>query len=233
MDMKKLAFFGVTALAMTIISCGGGNPQPQQIVEDDSDSTSVYIPQDQTVYGICGNGTAMNTLQLLTDNGDTLSLDLTKAQENGQVLGGLQTGDRMAVVPNPAKTEAVIVINQNTLLGDWVMPNPIDGSSEVGIRIKEGGIAESIDQSSIIYKTWKIFNGKLEILSQRDGGGDMEETNLYEILILGADSLVYKTYGVDKRDEETFEYTRWKEAPALDLHGLKLEDSSDEFRIDN
>ena len=232
--MKRLSFFGMmAAFAMSICSCGGGGQQPQQPVEDDSDSTEVYIPQDQTIYGICGNGTAMNTLQLLTDNGDTLSLNLTKAQDNGQVFGGLQTGDRMAVLPNRDKTEAIIVINQNTLLGDWVMPNPIDGSSEVGIRIKEGGIAESIDQSSIIYKTWKIFNGKLEILSQREGGGDMEELNLYEILLLGADSLVYRTVGVEKQDEETFEYSRWKEKPALDLHGLQLEDSSDEFRIDN
>ena len=200
--MKRLFFFGMIVSALMIISCGGGNQQAQQNVEDDEDSTDVYVPRDQTIYGICGNGTAMNTLQLLTDNGDTLSL-------------------------------AVIVINQNTLLGDWVMPNPIDGSSEVGIRIKEGGVAESIDQSSIIYKTWKIFNGKLEILSQREGGGDMEEYNLYELIMLGADSLVYKTSGVAKQDEETFEYSRWKEKPAMDLHGLKLEDSSDEFRIDN
>lgn len=232
--MKKLAFFGmIAAFVMTMGSCGGGAQQPKQAVEEEPDSVEDYMPFDQTIYGLCGNGTAMNTLQLLTDNGDTLNLDMTNAQENGQVFGGLQAGDRIAVMPNKAKTEAVIVINQNTLLGDWVMPNPIDGSSEVGIRIKEGGVAESIDQSSIIYKTWKIYNGKLEILSQREGGGDMEETNLYEILLLGADSLVYKTYGVDKQDEETFEYSRWKEKPAMDLHGLQLEDSGDEFRIDH
>ena len=233
--MKKLTFFGtMAAIALTMSSCfGGGNSQQQQMVEEESDSVEYYVPFDQTIYGLCGNGTAMNTLQLLTDSGDTLNLDMTSAQENGQVHGGLQAGDRMAVLPNKEKTQAVIVINQNTLLGDWVMPNPIDGSSEVGIRIKEGGVAESIDQSSIIYKTWKIYNGKLEILSQREGGGDMEEVNLYEILLLGADSLVYKTTGVDKQDEETFEYSRWKEPEPMDLHGLKLEDSSDEFRIDH
>ena len=232
--MKKLAFFGMmAAVALTMSSCFGGNQQPQQTMEEEPDSVDDYMPFDQTIYGLCGNGTAMNTLQLLTDSGDTLNLDLTNAQESGQVFGGLQAGDRMAVLPNKAKTEAVIVINQNTLLGDWVMPNPIDGSSEVGIRIKEGGVAESIDQSSIIYKTWKIYNGKLEILSQREGGGDMEEVNLYEILLLGADSLVYRTSGVEKQDEETFEYSRWKEKPAMDLHGLQLEDSGDEFRIDH
>jgi len=232
--MKKVVFAGMmTAVVLTMGSCRGGGGQPQQINEESSDSVAGYVPRDQTIYGLCGNGTAMNTLQLLTDNGDTITLDLANAQESGKVFGGLQVGDRMAVVANRDTTEAQIVINQNTLLGDWVMPNPIDGSSEVGIRIKEGGIAESIDQSSIIYKTWKIFNGKLEILSQRDGGGDMEETNFYEILLLGADSLVYKTVGVAREDEETFMYSRWKEPEPMDLHGLKLEDGADEFRIDN
>ena len=176
-------------------------------------------------------GTAMNTLQLLRDNGDTLNLSITRALEAGQVFGGMQVGDRMAVMANDDKSEALLVINQNTLLGDWVMPNPIDGSSEVGIRIKEGGIAESIDQSSIIYKTWKIYNGKLEILSQRDGGGDEEELNLYEIVKLGADSLVYKTVNKPREEMETFEYSRWKEPEQLDLHGLQLEDAEDEFRL--
>ena len=232
--MKKLTLVGMmTATMLVVSSCFGGGGNQQQQVAEKSDSVGGYVPLDQTIYGLCGNGTAMNTLQLLTDNGDTLTLDLTNAIENGQVFGGLQAGDRMAVVADKARTEAQIVINQNTLLGDWVMPNPIDGSSEVGIRIKEGGIAESIDQSSIIYKTWKIFNGRLEILSQRDGGGDMEETNYYEFLMLGADSLVYRTIDVPKEDMETFVYSRWKEPEPMDLHGLKLEDSSDEFRIDN
>ena len=229
--MKKLALFGMmAAIAMTMGSCGGGNGK--QAAEQVKDSVTVTIPTDQTLYGICGDGTAMNTLQLLRDNGDTLMLRLTNAIEAGQVFGGLQVGDRLAVMTDKSKTEATIAINLNTLLGDWVMPNPIDGSSEVGIRIKEGGVAESIDQSSIIFKTWKIFNGKLEILSQRDGGGDEEELNLYEIVVLGADSLVYKTVGKPREEMETFEYTRWKEPEPMDLHGLKLEDAdNEEFRL--
>ena len=231
--MRKISFFGLAAaVAVTMSSCFGGGKAPQQVVEEKKDSVADYIPRDQTIYGLCGNGTAMNTLQLLTDNGDTLTMSIVAAQENNQVFGGLQAGDRLAVLPNKDKTEAVLVINQNTLLGDWVMPNPIDGSSEVGIRIKEGGIAESIDQSSIIYKTWKIYNGRLEILSQRDGGGDEEELNLYELVKLGNDSLVYKTINKPREEMETFEYSRWKEPEKMDLHGLQLENAEDEFRLD-
>ena len=231
--MKKIWILCVAVASMTVMmSCGGGGGQQQQVVVEEEDTSAVnVIPRDQTLYGLCGDGTAMNTLQLLRDNGDTLVMSITNAVESGQVFGGLQVGDRIAVLPNANNTEAVIVINQNTLLGDWVMPNPIDGSSEVGIRIKEGGVAESIDQSSIIYKTWKIFNGRLEILSQRDGGGDEEELNLYELVKLGPDSLIYRTMNKPREEMETFEYSRWKEPEKLDLHGLQLEDAADEFHL--
>lgn len=187
------------------------------------------VLRDHTIYGLCGNGSSMNTLEVLTDNGDTLLLSMAPALEANQVFGGLEVGDRVAVMANAKRTEATEIINLNSLLGDWVMPDPIDGSEEVGIRIKEGGVAESIEMTNIYYRTWKIYDGKLEILSVREGGGDAEETNLYEILILGSDTLAYKTVGKSRDEEETFEYNRWKEKKKVDLRGLKLEDHNDEF----
>lgn len=228
--MKKFVFVGVmTAVMFSLGSCGGGKQQQQEEVSQDTTRVEDLGIMDRTIYGICTDGTAMNTLEMITDNGDTLTLSLTRAQESGKVLGGLQAADRVAVVANKAKTEAELVINLNTLMGDWVMPDPIDGSSEIGIRIKEGGVAESIDQSTIIYRTWKIFNGNLDILLVREGGGDQEEENRYEILTLGPDTLVYRTVGKPHDETETFEYSRWKPKPKADLHGLELEETNDEF----
>ena len=228
--MKKFVFVGVmTAVMFSLGSCGGGKQQQQEEVSQDTTRVEDLGIMDRTIYGLCTDGTAMNTLEMITDNGDTLTLSLTRAQESGKVLGGLQAADRVAVVANKAKTEAELVINLNTLMGDWVMPDPIDGSSEIGIRIKEGGVAESIDQSTIIYRTWKIFNGNLDILLVREGGGDQEEENRYEILTLGPDTLVYRTVGKPHDETETFEYSRWKPKPKADLHGLELEETNDEF----
>ena len=193
--MKKTVLFGMMVAGLMILGSCGGKQQQSGGGENNTSSQGEFMPLDRTIYGLCGEGTAMNTLELLTDNGDTLVLSMVNAQETGQVFGGLQTGDRLAVMANDKKTEATEVINLNTLLGDWVMPDPIDGSSEIGIRIKEGGVAESIEMTNIIYRTWKIVNGKLEIISIREGGGDQEETNLYDILSLGADTLCYKTIG--------------------------------------
>ena len=218
----------MVAAGIVVLGSCGGNKQQGGDTEVDSTDIADLIPRDNTIYGLCSGGTAMNTLEMITDNGDTLTLSLEKAQEAGKVFGGLQVADRLAVIADKDRKAAEIVINLNTLMGDWVMPDPIDGSAEIGIRIKEGGVAESIDQSTIIYRTWKIFNGDLEILLVREGGGDEQEENRYEILTLGPDTLAYRTIGKARDETETFEYSRWKPKPQLDL-GIELEDTNDEF----
>lgn len=216
--MKKLGVFAIIACALLMMgSCGN---KSEKVPFDNGDSSAV-ANADPTIYGVCGEATSMNTLQLITDMGDTLSIDMSIAQENGHVYGGVQPGDRMAVLANKERTEAEMVINQATLLGNWVMPNPLDGSDEVGISLKEGGIAESIDQGSIIYKTWRLSRGKLEVVQVREGGSEEEETYYYDIVKLGADSLVYKD------GDELYEYSRQK--PKEEQHVIELEDADKEF----
>ena len=212
-------------VATAIVAMGScGNKSAQAPVSEEPDTTVVVtINRDSMVYGICGDGSVMNTLQLITDIGDTLTLSIAEANDKGKCLGGFQSGDRMAVMLKN-KTVASMVINQSALLGDWVMPNPLDGSSDMGIRIKEGGIAESIDQPSLAYRSWKLFNGKLEIVAIREGGGDEVETNLYDLVFIGPDSLVFKDA------EDTYEYSRYKEHHYnVDI---QLEEASDDdFRM--
>ena len=217
--MKKFAIFVVvSAVVMFMAACGG---KTEKVPFDHGDSADV-ANADPTIYGVCAEGTAMNTLQMITDMGDTLSFDLSTAQENNQVFGGMQVGDRMAVIPDAEKTSALMVINQATLLGNWVMPNPLDGSDEVGISIKEGGIAEGIEQSTIVYRTWRLNRGKLEIVMMREGGSEEDEVYLYDIVKLGADSLVYKD------GEEIFEYSRQRPKEEYGKE-IQLEDSQNEF----
>lgn len=211
----------VAAVVMTMSSCGG---KTQQVPFDNGDSTDMSAMQDPTIYGVCGEGSAMNTLQIVTDLGDSIVLDLNYARENNQVFGGLQAGDRMAVVPNSKKTEALIVVNQADLLGNWVMPNPLDGSDEVGFRIKEGGILEGIEQSSLTFKTWRLVRGKLETVAVREGGGEEEEVNIYDLVKLTPDSLILKD------NDDTYEYGR--QQVKKPLSDIKLEEASaDDYKI--
>lgn len=225
--MKKLVFLSVAMAAMMMLSCGGSNSHQAEREEDTVDAYDQI--RDHTLYGLCGAIPSTSQLKVITDVGDTLTLDITPALENRKMLGSVRVGDRLAVMTNKNQTEASEVININLLLGDWVMPDPLDGSDEIGIRIKEGGVAESIEMTNITYRTWRIFNGKLEITSIREGGEQSEETNSFDILKLSADTLVYKTIGKPQDEEETFEYSRWREKPKPDLHGLKLEEHQDEY----
>ena len=199
--MKKSVFLGTFVAGILLFGSCGGNKQ--QYVEEESDSISreELASRDRTIYGICTSGTAMNTLEMITDSGDTLKLSIARAKEKGKVFGGLQVSDRLAVLPDSTGHVALQVINLNSLMG----------------------------QSVIVYRTWKIINGDLEILLVREGGGDEQEINRYEILSLGPDTLAYRTIGRARDETETFEYNRWKEKPKVDLHGLELEDTGDEF----
>ena len=202
-NMRKLLGMATFAIAVMAIAACGNKQQTTGGERDVNDTIidSVSI-RDVTIYGLCGQDVAMNSLQLLTDMGDTMNLSVVEARDNNQVLGNYEPGDRLAVVMSHDKKVVKTVINETVLMGNWLMPNPIDGSSEVGIRIKDGGIAESIEQPSIIYKTWNIIDGKLEINLVREGGGDEEETVWYTIDKLDADSLIFHD------SQDIFEYGR-------------------------
>lgn len=200
--MKKKVLFTVLAVLAFVSACN--NKAQQQDTVAQTDTLETVENKSKTIFGMCGDGSAMNTLQLIADSGDTLELSLVEAYENNKVFGGYGCGDRMAVVLNEDKTEAELVINETTLLGNWLMPNPFDGSSVVGISLKDGGVAESIDQSGLNYKSWKIADGKLEIVSVREGGSEEDETDIYEIKKLDGDSLVFGN------EDDIFEYGRQK-----------------------
>lgn len=215
--MKKILIF-IAAMALTA-SCGKKGQQADN-QQDYNEEKVEYILRDSTVYGFCGEGSAMNTLQLITDTGDTLTVNLERCRNKDRVMGGYAVGDEMAVMVNSDSTEALLVINKSVLHGDWVMPNPIDGSDEVGITIKEGGIVEGIEQGSIVYKTWRLVNGQLELVMMREGGSEMDETYLYDIKKLTPDSLVFQNA------DDIYEYGRQKPKEQYGTD-IKLEEVED------
>ena len=147
--MKKAYFFTIiTTIAVLLIGCGRKDSQSSSLSNEEQTS---YILRDTAIYGFCAEGSAMNTLQIITDAGDTITVSTVKAREKDKVIGGYAIGDEIALIANADTTQALLVINKSLLNGDWVMPNPLDGSNETGVRILRGGVAESIDQSSVIY----------------------------------------------------------------------------------
>lgn len=188
-----------TAAIIAMTACGGNKTQ---VSFDESDTLQIGVERNYTVFGVCGEASAMNTLQLISDSGDTLNLSVEEAKEQEQVFGGYAVGDRLAVMTNTSMTAATLVVNETTLMGDWVTLNPIDGFSYMGMSIREGGIVEGIEQAHMQYKSWSIYNGKLELAVIREGGGEEEEITTYDFVKLDADSLIFR------EGDDYYEYSR-------------------------
>lgn len=160
---KQILLSGVACVALTGVALGtltGCRDKARPDYRQDADSAMVEaaVP-DSTLYGTCGEGTTMHSLELITDAGDTLQYLLDEEQE-GQlcVMGGLLAGDRMAVIEGPSldgdKTAAK-VINLTTLLGKWV-------SLDKNFEIVEGGQVKShLKAETRPWTSWKIVNGNL------------------------------------------------------------------------
>lgn len=218
--MKKTVIFVMAAILA--IGCGGS--KKANFSEDLEAEEELDAYRDSTIYGFCTDKSTGDILQIITDAGDTLNINVANARENGDIKGGYNKGDEMAVVANGDSTIALLVINKTALLGNWVMPNPIDGSSETGISIRRGGSVESIDQNAVIYKSWRIYNGKLQITATREDGVDVDETFIYSIKRITPDSLVIQDA------EETFEYSRQIEVVEEEL-GIELDNGDDDFMM--
>ena len=142
------------------------------VIDVVADTTAV----DSTVYGRCGDGTAMHTLELVTDKGDTIVYTLEGFDTCADVQGGLFVGDRIAVIGERVEglnedMFAKKIINLTSLLGLW-------SSLDKQFEIIEGGTVVSNTGEPKPYTEWKIINGKL-VLSP----------DTFDIYSLGPDSL--------------------------------------------
>lgn len=175
-NMKKLVYVWLGFLAVIISMSGCGQGAPKMVEEEVADSDSIVENEiaelDSTVYGVCGEGTSMHTVELITDGGDTLYYS-ARLDEDADVIGGMMVGDRLAVIGKEKDgLEATRVINLTTLLGKWT-------SLDKNFEIVEGGMVNSnVQAESNPWVSWKILNGRLLL-----------NTDTFDIVELGADSL--------------------------------------------
>ena len=173
--MKKHDKTLLAALLAMMIGWGcTGKKTQQQPTESDTMVVEVSTP-DSTVYGVCGEGTSMHALELVTDEGDTLTYLVDADAEQETVKGGLFAGDRMAVVGYKGAEGdmvATCAVNLTTLMGKWT-------SIDKNFEIQEGGLVESsIKAETRPWTSWKIHNGQLLL-----------NADTFAIERLGADSL--------------------------------------------
>lgn len=148
---------GLLFLVLMLAAC---DAKKKQLIEDTDEVVEV---NDTTVYGVCGEGTSMHSLEIITDAGDTLVYTLlsqdaeTEVETPSDVQGGLMAGDKMAVTGHKTADELVAdrVINVTSLLGHWT-------SIDKNFTIEEGGTVHSaVKAETNPWTSWKILNGSL------------------------------------------------------------------------
>lgn len=176
--MKKLIYVAIALVALFAAnSCKNKNNTP---IISANDSTQLEdVVNDSTIYGVCGEGTSMHELQLISDAGDTLNVFISDEQPD-IVQGGLLSGDRVALVGNKTQDGELMaskIINLTSLLGKWT-------SLDKNFDILEGGeIKNNVKAETNPWTTWKILNGKL--LLNKD---------TFDIDKLGPDSLLLENH---------------------------------------
>lgn len=173
--MRRLLTAFVVPILGLFLLIGCKKVKPTSVPEEESVDSVMEeeVIADSTIYGVCGDGTAMHTLELITDGGDTLSYAMM-VEEDADVQGGLLVGDRMAVIGKNTADGLVAtkIINLTTLMGKWT-------SLDKNFELQEGGVVQSnIKTESNPWVAWKILNGQLLL-----------NTDTFDITSLGADSL--------------------------------------------
>lgn len=173
--MRKLLFTFVAFVTASFLFMGC-NGRSGNTTTSNENSMSHDSIADSTIYGVCGESTAMHTLELISDLGDTLHYVIGENAGGKQdVKGGLLVGDRLAVIEGgrlDGYKVAKQVLNLTTLMGRWV-------SADKDFEIREGGTVKSLNKmDDSPWTSWKIRNGQLLL-----------NADTFDVYMLNADSL--------------------------------------------
>lgn len=195
--MKKSLLFsfvlGMSGL-MSVVGCKDGSKNKDYVENENivNDSVVAY-PADSAIYGHLGEETGMSCIQLITENGDSLTLNKTDENtgEDGLILGEIANyTDRYAVIVTPDSQSVKTALNVNQLVSNWKSVTDPAG----GFRLFLNGKVKTIDeQADFKFNKWGLYNCKLVFLTEINGQHGAETRNdTLEILSLTLDSLTVR-----------------------------------------
>ena len=182
--MRKISLIIMASVLIALFSCEdkkkGQTTPPIEIVPLDS------IPGIFEAHGTIGDGSSMNVIEFINDDGDTLYI--TKNVQS--VMGGLVVGDEIDVIYNVSKEDIVasVAVNLTTLQHLWTQKGA-DGR-EQSLELDAGGRANTYNMS-VNYDEWEVKDGLLLLHSPKKVGDESPAVvDSFEILQLTTDSLV-------------------------------------------
>lgn len=184
--MKRISILLAAMAVLMLLSCEDkkkGNTEvdtPVKVLPLDS------IPGIHEVHGTVGDGTSMNVLEFVDDNGDTIYVQVN----THAIMGGVHVGDEMSVIFNVMQGENLgqVAVNMTALQHIWSQRGA-DGK-EQSLELDAQGRASTYGMS-VEYEAWEVKDGRLLLRSpKRVGDESPAVVDTFEILQLTADSLV-------------------------------------------
>lgn len=171
-------------LPLGFTSCGRtGNAD-----HGEKDTTAVekaYLP-DTALYGKLGEGTGMSCVEIITREGDSLTLNKVNEHSGqaGSILGGTEYyGDSLTITTDAEQESILTLVNLSTLTRTWKAE-----AEQITIRLESGGKATA-QWAAKDYNGWSMCNAHLVL----ESGGQADSPSLrdtFEISELNRDSLV-------------------------------------------
>ena len=182
--MRKVSILLMSMAVLLFVSCEEKKkPAVQPVVNI---QPLDEIPGIFEAHGTIGDGTSMNVLEFINDDGDTLYITV-----NGQaVMGGVHVGDEMEMIYNVTEDDniASVAVNLTALQHLWSQRGQ-DGR-EQSLELNSGGRASTYDMA-IDYDSWQVKDGLLLLHSPKKLGDESPAVvDTFEIMQLTADSLV-------------------------------------------
>ena len=181
--MKRAVSILMLLAAALLAACDGkkqGEVPEVEILPLDS------IPGIYEARGRIGEGTSMNMLEFISDDGDTIYVTMN----DQMVRGGMRVGDEIEIIYNVAKDDnrGAVAVNLTALQHVWVQKGA-DGK-EQSLEIDPNGSAATYDMA-VSYDAWEVKDGLLLLHSPKKIGDESPAlVDTFEIMQLTADSLV-------------------------------------------
>ena len=181
--MKRAGSILMLLAAALLAACDGkkqGEVSEVEILPLDS------IPGIYEARGRIGEGTSMNMLEFISDDGDTIYVTMN----DQMVRGGMRVGDEIEIIYNVAKDDnrGAVAVNLTALQHVWVQKGA-DGK-EQSLEIDPNGSAATYDMA-VSYDAWEVKDGLLLLHSPKKIGDESPAlVDTFEIMQLTADSLV-------------------------------------------
>ncbi len=181
------SLLSLISITVLISGCTGGG-QSRDYMEE-NDSVMIYTP-DTAFYGHLGESTGMSSIELITDSGDTLSLNKTNEKTGGQgsIIGEIANyTDYFSVTTCDNNQSVDVALNVTQLLQrKWQS----DTDRRHGIFLEANGKARPLSAEQYKYNMWSLCNCKLILLRESEGEHGAETRNdTLNILYLSPDSL--------------------------------------------